>query len=276
MSIAQTAILKSHSLSDVEPLSHCTEDEKNHTLFSEKKSKRWFIIRKITYIVVVNAALPITLYCLLKSYMPAVWALVLSSTPTILSVVLQVIFARKIDSIGFGVSIVLASINQDPKMLLMRESFVTAAIGVVCSLTLIPIRYKLFELKPVLYYIAKDLIPLEPIEVADKERPSQNRMEFYWQHSSYCRFHFRILTIIDMLILELEFGLKLYYILNFDIDTVVILSNLTLSVIGIVCFLLTIAYIMHIRRHLKEDEPMLIEQAELCKAALNSSKEVDA
>ncbi|KAI8380320.1 hypothetical protein BD560DRAFT_387858 [Blakeslea trispora] len=161
-------------------------------------------------------------------------------------------------------------------MLLMRESFVTAAIGVVCSLTLIPIRCKLFALKPVLYYVAKDLIPLEPIEIADKEKPSQNRMEFYWEHSSYCRFHFRILTIIDMLILELEFGLKLYYILNFHIDTVVILSNLTLSVIGIVCFLLTIAYIMHIKKRMKEDEPMLIKQAELYKNTPSNSKEAGA
>jgi hypothetical protein len=51
----------------------------------------------------MNAALPIALYYVLKPYLPIVWALVLSSTPTIISVIVQAIFLRKIDSIGVAV-----------------------------------------------------------------------------------------------------------------------------------------------------------------------------
>ncbi|KAI8088070.1 uncharacterized protein B0P05DRAFT_356507 [Gilbertella persicaria] len=217
----------------------------------------------------MNAALPIALYYVLKSHLSSVWALVLSSTPTIVSVIAQAIFIRKIDSIGLAVifgfilSVVLAAINEDPKMLLMRESFVTAAIGIICTFTLLPIRYKTFVLKPVLFYIVKDLLPLEPVQLEGHQKPSQDRMDFYWQHSSFCRLHFRALTAINTIILEIEFGLKLYYILNFDIDTVVILSNSTLSVIGILCFLLTIAYIIQVKKRLKRDEPQMLKEASM-------------
>lgn len=61
--------------------------------------------------------------------------------------------------------------------------------------------------------------------------------------------------------MELEFGLKLFYILRFDIDTVVILSNSTLSVIGIVVTLSTIGYIIQIRKRLRKDESQLLKNA---------------
>ncbi|CEP13961.1 hypothetical protein [Parasitella parasitica] len=214
-----------------------------------KKRRRWLVFRRVAYIVIMNAAIPIALYYVLKEHLPAVWALVLSSTPTIISVIVQAIFMKRIDSIGVAVifgfilSVVLAVLNGDPKMLLLRESFVTAGVGAVCAITLIPIRYKSFVLKPVLYYLASDLIPLKPVQFQDATKPPQKRMDFYWQYSAFCRFHFRLLTAIDVVILELEFGLKLFYILRFDIDTVVVLSNSTLSVIGIISWRLLVGFL---------------------------------
>ncbi|GAA5795532.1 hypothetical protein EDC94DRAFT_166805 [Helicostylum pulchrum] len=231
-----------------------------------KRKRRWLVFRRVAYIIIMNAAIPIALYYVLKPHLPAVWALVLSTTPTIISVIVQAIFMKRIDSIGVGVifgfilSVVLAVLNGDPRMLLMRESFITAGVGVACAITLLPIRYKSFVLKPVLYYLANDLIPLEPIYFLDITKPPQARMDFYWNNSKFCRFHFRLLTAIDVVILEIEFGLKLFYILNFDIDTVVVLSNSTLSVIGIIVSLSTIGYILQIRKRLRKEEPqMLIE-----------------
>ncbi|KAI8644703.1 hypothetical protein BD408DRAFT_412769 [Parasitella parasitica] len=238
----------------------------NDSILSKKK-RRWLVFRRVAYIVVMNAAIPIALYYILKEHLPAVWALVLSSTPTIISVIVQAIFMKRIDSIGvavifgFVLSVVLAVLNGDPKMLLLRESFVTAGVGVVCAITLIPFRYKSFVLKPVLYYLASDLIPLKPVQFQDATQPPQKRMDFYWHHSAFCRFHFRLLTAIDVVILELEFGLKLFYILRFDIDTVVVLSNSTLSVIGIIVSLSTIGYIMQIRKRLRKDEPQMLRKA---------------
>lgn len=96
----------------------------------------------------------------------------------------------------------------------------------------------------------------------------QDRMEFYWQNSAYCRYHYRLLTVINVFILELEFGLKLFYVFKFDIDTVVILSNSTLSVIGIIVTIFTIAYIIRIKNQLKKEEPdMLMNSNAVIKAA---------
>lgn len=137
----------------------------------------------------------------------------------------------------------------------------TAGVGIVCGITLLPIKFKSFKLKPVLYYLTKDLIPMAPVQFIDKSKPDQPRMEFFWENSRYFRFHFRFLTAIDIAILELEFALKLYYILSFDIDTVVVLSNSTLSIIGIIVSLSNIGYIFQIRRRLKRDEPQMLSDA---------------
>ncbi|CAO3594591.1 unnamed protein product [Absidia cylindrospora] len=242
-----------------------------HSIFARKK-RRALMFRRISYMVVMNAALPIALYYILKSHIPAVWALVLSSTPTILSVIVQAIFMRRVDSIGIAVifgfilSVILASTNGDPKLLLLRESFVTAGVGVVCAVTLIPLRIRSFVMKPVLYYLARDLIPLRPVEFKDPvTRPPQKRILFYWNHSPFLRRHLRILTAIDIVILELEFGLKLFYILRFELDTVVILSSSSLSAIGVLVFLFTLWYILWIRKHLRKDEPMMLQGAHAIK-----------
>lgn len=68
-----------------------------------KQKRRWLIFKRIAYIVIMNAAIPIALYYILKPHLPAVWALVLSSTPTIISVIVQAIFMKRIDSIGVAV-----------------------------------------------------------------------------------------------------------------------------------------------------------------------------
>lgn len=118
-------------------------------------------------------------------------------------------------------------------------------------------------MKPVLYYLARDLIPLRPVEFKDPAtHPPQKRILFYWNHSPFLRRHLRILTGIDIIILELEFGLKLFYILRFELDTVVILSSSSLSAIGVVVFLFTLWYILWIRKRLRKEEPRMLHAAE--------------
>lgn len=123
----------------------------------------------------------------------------------------------------------------------------TAGVGAACGISLIPIRIGSFVLKPVMYYLGKDLIPLKPIN-------NQHRIAYYWEHSRYCRFHIRLLTAVDIVLLELEFGLKLYYIFKFDIDTVVIASSITWGLTGALISAFTISYAVHILRRLKQDE----------------------
>lgn len=89
----------SYSTTQVVEKSSCHD---NDSVMSKKK-RRWMVFRRIAYIVIMNAAIPIALYYILKEHLPAVWALVLSSTPTIISVIVQAIFMKRIDSIGVAV-----------------------------------------------------------------------------------------------------------------------------------------------------------------------------
>ncbi|KAF7728672.1 hypothetical protein EC973_005709 [Apophysomyces ossiformis] len=237
-----------------------------HNYILTRRQRRWFVVRRVIYIVVMNAAIPIALYNVLKSHIRPVWALVLSTTPTIISVIGQAIFLRHIDTMGVAVvsgfilSVILAVINGDPKLLMMRESFVTSGVGLMCAITLIPVRIRTFQLKPILYYLACDLIPLQPVCFHDQSQP-QKRMAFYWDQSSFFRLHLRLLTAINLIILELEFGLKLYYILTFDLDTIVILSSSTLTVVGILVTMFVFWYIVIIHRRIKADEPSMLHRA---------------
>ncbi|KAG2182023.1 hypothetical protein INT43_006949, partial [Umbelopsis isabellina] len=225
------------------------------------RQRRKKAILRTLYIIVFNAALPIGLYYALKPHIPPVWALVASTAPTIISVIVQAIVARRLDIFGvavifgFVLSVILAVVSQDPKLLLLRESFITAGVGGAMALTLIPFRYKNFELKPILYYIAKDMIPMTPVKHTDGS--SEARVQFYWRTSSKFRYHIRVLSALDILTLECEFGLKLFYILHFDLDRTVVLSNITLTIVGIVSMLCTIYYALWLRKLLKKEEPEL-------------------
>ncbi|KAI9287964.1 hypothetical protein BC943DRAFT_317504 [Umbelopsis sp. AD052] len=227
-----------------------------------KRRRRRQALFKALYIILFNAAIPIGLYYALKPHIPAVWALVASTAPTIISVIAQAAIARRLDMIGVAVifgfilSVILAVVSQDPKLLLLRESFVTAGVGGAMLVTLIPVKYKSFELKPILYYFAKDLIPMQPITRSDGQM--EPRLEFFWRTSKMFRRHIRILTALDVFTLECEFGLKLFYILHFDLDKTVVLSNITLTIVGIVATLCTIYYALWIRKKVKQEEPELL------------------
>ncbi|KAI9030152.1 hypothetical protein CLU79DRAFT_734327 [Phycomyces nitens] len=244
-----------------------TPSEPQGNLLLTKKQLRIMFIKRFGFIIVVDALLPIGLYYILKSHMLAVWALVVSTAPVVASVIIQAIFLRRIDPIGMAVvfgfilSVILAVVDKDPKLLLMRESFVLAGVGGLCALTLLPLRYKSFELRPFTYYIAIDLIPMRTVSFHDPETKPQNRIAFYWANSPFCRFHVRLLTAIIIVFLEAEFGLKLFYIFTFDIDKIVILSNATLPAIAISVAAFAGFYIYWIGKRLQRLEPDMLKAA---------------
>jgi hypothetical protein len=86
-----------------------TETEKNKDEEEDteppltKRQRRKKAILRTLYIIVFNAALPIGLYYALKDHIPPVWALVASTAPTIISVIVQACFARRLDIFGVAV-----------------------------------------------------------------------------------------------------------------------------------------------------------------------------
>jgi hypothetical protein len=84
------------------------DDNEMDSPLSKRKRRRQALLKAL-YIILFNAAIPIGLYYALKPHIPAVWALVASTAPTIISVIAQAAIARRLDMIGvaviFGMSV---------------------------------------------------------------------------------------------------------------------------------------------------------------------------
>lgn len=121
-----------------------------------KRTKMISVILGITYSIVINAVLPYIIYSLLKSYtnLSDFWALVLSGVPPMIDAIVGIIRKGHVDLIagivllGIAVSIILILLGGSPRLLLIRESFFTAAFGLAYLVSL------LFP-RPLSFYFAR-------------------------------------------------------------------------------------------------------------------------
>ncbi len=98
-----------------------------------KKPKLAATIRGVAYSIVINAALPLIIFSLLKSYtnFSDFWALVICGIPPIIDALVGVIRKGRLDIIAgivllsIAVSIILIFFGGSPRLLLIRESFIT-------------------------------------------------------------------------------------------------------------------------------------------------------
>jgi hypothetical protein len=89
--------------SDIDMAAEKSNDDDDIENPLSKRQRRKQAIFKALYLILFNAAIPIGLYYALKPHIPAVWALVASTAPTIISVIAQAIIARRLDMIGVAV-----------------------------------------------------------------------------------------------------------------------------------------------------------------------------
>src|SRR5215469_12553064 len=97
------------------------------------------VVRGIIYNLVINAVLPFVIYTLLKNYIGVseLVALFASGVPPVIDSIVGVIRKGRIDFIAGIVllsivfSLVLIMLGGSPRLYLIRESFFTAAFGVV-------------------------------------------------------------------------------------------------------------------------------------------------
>ncbi|MBV9873627.1 MAG: hypothetical protein JO025_02765 [Verrucomicrobia bacterium] len=105
----------------------------------------------------VNLGGPFLVYQLAAGYMSETAALMLSSAPPILWSIGQLIWSRKLDALsllviaGIALSLVATLLGGSPRLLLIRESFITGIFGLVFLGSL------LFP-KPLLFYLAKTTV----------------------------------------------------------------------------------------------------------------------
>jgi len=155
--------------------------------------------------------LPIALYYILKNYIKEIWALFISSTPPLIIVVCGIIRNRRIDILGVMlilsnvVSAIVASVRNDARLHLLRESAVTGTTGLAFVITLIPIKIGSFRMRPIVFYFARDMATGGTFGYASsrnqlpgltEDEPIAERWDRYWNSYSMFRRGFIVLTAV--------------------------------------------------------------------------------
>lgn len=153
---------------------------------------------------------------------------------------MKIIYYRKVDPLGiiivfgFALSAIISVVDGDPRVLLLRESIVTAATGALFLITLIPLKVGKIELRPLTYGITAQMTAAAPAVryLRYGEWIEVSRSEFSWQYSKKFRFGMRLGTFLWGICLLLEFTAKLImYFSPITIDQFVLYSNVVLGVV---------------------------------------------
>ena len=146
--------------------------------------------------------------------MPSLPALILATLAPIVENFIFLLKRKTLDIFGIMMlgsivlSIVLATLGGDEKLVLMRESFVTVAIGSSFIVSL-------FFRRPLIYYLAKRFVS----GVTAKE------LEERWS-VPYFRFGFRLVTIVWGVLLLLEAIVRIVLVYQISTELFLVLSNL--------------------------------------------------
>ena len=203
-------------------------------------------LRNLLPVLVLDIACPYVAYQYLRQQVPQMspsLALLLSGVFPVLNNVRSLVRSRTLDIIGVvilvGIVVGAASafVTGDPKLLLIRESFVTAALAVVCLASLLWPR-------PLLFFIGRDFSAgHDPARVAEFNamwaRPGARRV-------------FRVMTVVWGLGWLAEFALKIVLVLTLTIPQVLVVGPIESNGITIALILWTIRYANESRRRGEE------------------------
>ncbi|KAF9154995.1 hypothetical protein BGX21_004579 [Mortierella sp. AD011] len=212
----------------------------------------------------VDVVLPIVLYYTLKSHISLLAALLISSAPPAIWVVVKYFVYRRVDPLGFIIifgfvlSAILSAVDGDPRVLLLRDSFVTGATGLIFLGSLLPIKTKKFELKPITYGISAQMMAASPKVryIVNGETIEQERSEFCWQWSHNYRFGMRMMTGVWAGALLTEFAIRVVmYFSSLTVDQMVLYGNVVLgATLGTAAIITTVSSSIIRKKTIKEVE----------------------
>ena len=206
------------------------------------RSREGLGLRDLLPILVLDIACPYLAYQYLRQQVPQMspsLALLLSGVFPVLNNIRSLVRSRTFDIIGIvilvGIVVGAASafVTGDPKLLLIRESFVTGALAIVCLASLLWPR-------PRLFFIGRDFSTgHDPARVAEFnalwDRPGARRV-------------FRVMTVAWGLGWLAEFVLKVVLVLTLTIPQVLVVGPIESNGITIALILWTIRYANESRR----------------------------
>lgn len=203
--------------------------------------------------------LPIILYYVLRGFVSPLLALLLAGLPTAVIVVYKGFKERKVDMMGvlmlmgFVVSAILAFVQSDPKLYLLRESAMTLAMGTMLIITLFPFRWRYHVLRPFMFYVARQIAISS--NVLMNSNTVREHWDWFWDYYSTFRYFLRALTGIWGLGLVSEFLVRVVLINSLDdVDDVVYYSNIYMLVVMILLGSLTVISTLLLRHYFNMEQ----------------------
>jgi hypothetical protein len=219
-------------------------------------------IRGILPSIIINGVLPYVIYQLLKSYtsLSDLNILFISAVPAIIGGIVGIICNRSLDLIagvtivGIAVTIIAALVGGDPRLFLIRESFLTVALGIAFLISL------LFP-KPLWFYVIRYFVSSN-----DRERAAA--FSANWQYPGFRTF-IRVLTLTWGLTYVGEFILRVILVYNMPIAQFLAVSPFIFYGITFAIIAFTFAYSNRARRQGEErrKQAALAAEAENAKVA---------
>lgn len=199
-------------------------------------SSTGFNIRGLLVSIVINAAIPFLLYTLTKKYISSseVVALSIAALFPIFDSIFGIIRHRQLDLIavlallGIVVSLVGVLLGGDPKILLIRESFLTGALGIACFVSLLLPR-------PLMFYFGRQMMAgRDPVKIT--------QFDAQWQYP-YARFVHRLITVVWGIAYVGEFILRVILVYTLPVSVVLLISPFLLGGITVATIVWTFAYV---------------------------------
>ena len=222
-----------------------------------------FNIRSLLVSIVINAAIPFLLYTLSKKYISSseVVALSIAALFPILDSIFGIIRHRRLDLIavltllGIVVSLVGVLMGGDTKILLIRESFLTCALGIACFVSLLLPR-------PLMFYFGRQMVAgRDPVKIAQFDTQYQR---------PYARFVHRLITIVWGVAYVGEFILRVVLVYTLPAAVVLLVSPFLLGGITVATLAWTFAYVRYATKRGKE---MLQRQQAMEAARIQATQE---
>ena len=169
------------------------------------------IKKSIIISILINAILPLITYKILINHIPSsITALIVSTTIPIIDNIYHIIKEKKIDIfasliiLGFIVGIISMLFGGSQKLLLIRQSYITAVIGILFLISM-------FFPKPMIYYLAKKFINSQDKYAKNNKSTIDEKCK-----NPHFRFSMKFLTFIwgICLVLEAVCNISLVFILS--------------------------------------------------------------
>lgn len=169
------------------------------------------IKKSIIISILINAILPLITYKILINHIPSsITALIISTTIPIIDNIYHIIKEKKIDIfasliiLGFIVGIISMLFSGSQKLLLIRQSYITAVIGILFLISM-------FFPKPMIYYLAKKFINSQDKYAKNNKSTIDEKCK-----NPHFRFSMKFLTFIWGIcpVLEAVCNISLVFVLS--------------------------------------------------------------